>query len=83
MTGSLVLIGWRQWIIADGVATLSGFATTHGVLRSSAWITVQRELPQQAGVVLSLIGGFLALPKLQAEIDGSAAAGGIVAAGAG
>jgi hypothetical protein len=34
-------------------------------------------------VLLSVIGGFLALRELQAEIDASAAVGGIVAAGAG
>jgi hypothetical protein len=75
--------GWRQWSIADGEATLLSFTTAHGLLRSSAQITVRHELPQPTGVVLSLIGGFLAIRKLQAEIDGSAAAGGIVAAGAG
>jgi hypothetical protein len=34
-------------------------------------------------VLLCLIGGFLTLRELQAEVDASAAIGGIVAAGAG
>jgi hypothetical protein len=75
--------GWHQLAIADGDTTLLCFTTAHGLLRSSAQITVQQELPEQAGVVLGLIGGFLAFRKLQAEIEGSAATGGIVAAGAG
>jgi hypothetical protein len=33
--------------------------------------------------VLCLLGGFLALRELQAEVDASAAVGGIVATGAG
>ena len=35
------------------------------------------------GSVLCLLGGFLALRELQAEVDASAAVGGIVATGAG
>lgn len=75
-------LGWRHWAIADANATLLGFTTAHGVVRASARIAVQRELPEQAGVVLGLLGGFLAFRKLQAEVDGAAAIGGIVAAGA-
>jgi hypothetical protein len=76
-------LGWRHWAIADANATLLRFTTAHGVLRASARIAVQRELPEQAGVVLGLLGGFLAFRKLQGEVDGAAAIGGIVAAGAG
>jgi hypothetical protein len=36
-----------------------------------------------SGSVLCLLGGFLALRELQAEVDASAAVGGIVATGAG
>jgi hypothetical protein len=75
--------GWRNWVIADGDVSLLRFTTAHGLLRSSAQITVQQELPEQAGVFLGLVGGFLAFRKLQAEIDASAAVGGIVAAGSG
>jgi hypothetical protein len=75
--------GWRHWAVADANATLLRFTTAHGVVRASARIAVQRELPEPAGVVLGLLGGFLALRKLQAEVDGAAAIGGIVAAGAG
>ena len=46
-------------------------------------ITVEQDLPEQTAVLLSVIGGFLALRELQAEIDASAAVGGIVAASAG
>jgi hypothetical protein len=76
-------LGWRHWAIADADATLLRLTTAHGLVRSLARIAVQRELPEPAGVVLGLLGGFLALRKLQAETDGAAAVGGIVAAGAG
>jgi hypothetical protein len=50
-----------------------------GLLRSWVQITVQQDLPEQAAVLLSVVGGFLALRELQAEVDASAAVGGIVA----
>ena len=56
---------------------------THGLLRSSVRITLHRELPEPIAVLLCLVGGFLSLSSLQADIDGGAAIGGIVAAGAG
>lgn len=74
---------WHRWAIDDGEAILLRFAAEQGLLRSSVRITVQQEIPEQTAVLLCLIGGFLALRGLQTELDGSAAVGGIVAAGAG
>ena len=74
---------WHRWAIGSGEADLLRFTATQGLLRSSVRITSQQEIPEPAVVLLCLIGGFLALGELQAEIDGSAAIGGIVAAGAG
>jgi hypothetical protein len=74
---------WHRWAIGSGEADLLGFTAAQGFLRSSVRITAQQHLPEPAVVLLCLIGGFLALWELQAEIDGSAAIGGIVAAGAG
>jgi hypothetical protein len=73
----------RRWTIAAGEADLLGFTAAQGFLTSWVQITVQQDLPEQAAVLLCLIGGFLALRELQAEVDGGAAVGGIVAAGAG
>jgi len=39
--------------------------------------------PEPTAVLLCLVGGFLSLSSLQADIDGAAAVGGIVATGAG
>lgn len=74
---------WHRWAIEDGDAALLRFAAAQGLLRSSVRITAQREIPEPTAVLLCLIGGFLALRNLQTEIDGGAAVGGIVAAGAG
>ena len=60
-----------------------GFTAAQGFLTSWVQITIQQDLPEQAAVLLSVIGGFLVLRELQAEVDGAAAIGGIVAAGAG
>ena len=70
-------------MIGVGQADLLGVAATQGFLKSWVQITVQQDLPEQAAVLLSVIGGFLALRELQVEVDASAAVGGIVAAGAG
>ena len=81
--------GWRRsgrgyrWTIGVGQADLLRFTAAQGFLKSWVQISVQQDLPGQAAVLLSVIGGFLALRELQAEIDASAAVGGIVAAGAG
>jgi len=74
---------WQRWTIEVGQADLLRFTAAQGFLRSWVQITIQQDLPEQAAVLLSLIGGFLALRELQAEVDASAAVGGIVAAGAG
>jgi hypothetical protein len=74
---------WHRWAIKDGEAALLRFAAVQGLLRSSVRITAQQEIPEPMAVLLCLIGGFLALRSLQTELDGSAAVGGIVAAGAG
>ena len=74
---------WHRWTIGVGQADLLRFTAAQGFLKSWVQISVQQDLPGQAAVLLSVIGGFLALRELQAEIDASAAVGGIVAAGAG
>lgn len=82
-------LGWRwtgpghRWAIDGDEGTLLRFAARWRLLRSSVRITAQQELPARTAVLLSLIGGFLALSTLQAELDGSAAAAGIATAGAG
>jgi hypothetical protein len=71
----------KRWRIGVGETDLLGFTAAQGFLTSWVQITVQQDLPETVAVLLSLIGGFLALRELQAEVDGSAAVGGIVAAG--
>jgi hypothetical protein len=81
--------GWRRsgrghrWTIGVGQADLLRLTAAQGFLKSWVQISVQQDLPGEAAVLLSVIGGFLALCELQAEVDASAAVGGIVAAGAG
>jgi hypothetical protein len=80
------LSGWRRsgrghrWTIATGEADLLHVTAARGIVRSRARITAQRDLPEQAAVLLGVIGGFLALRELQAEVDASAAVGGFTAA---
>jgi hypothetical protein len=74
---------WQRWTIGAGQADLLHVTAAQGLLKSWVQVTVQQDLPAQAAVLLSVIGGFLALRELQAEVDASAAIGGIVAAGAG
>jgi hypothetical protein len=74
---------WQGWAIGAGEVDLLGVTAAQGLLKSWVQVTVQQDLPAQAAVLLSVIGGFLALRELQAEVDASAAVGGIVAAGAG
>jgi hypothetical protein len=74
---------WQRWAIGAGQADLLRVTAAQGLLKSWVQVTVQQDLPAQAAVLLSVIGGFLALRELQAEVDASAALGGIVAAGAG
>jgi hypothetical protein len=74
---------WNGWTIGAGEADLLRFTAAQG-FRSWVQITVQQDLPERAAVLLGIIGGFLALRQLQAEVDGTAAAvAEIVAAGAG
>ena len=73
----------RRWTIGVGEVDLMGLTAAQGFLTSWVQITIQQDLPEQAAVLLSVIGGFLVLRELQAEVDGAAAIGGIVAAGAG
>jgi hypothetical protein len=56
-------------------------AACQGVLRSSAQISVEQTMPEQTAVLLALIGGYLALSKLQYKADLAAAAA--AAAGSG
>jgi hypothetical protein len=74
---------WQRWAIGAGEVDLLRVTAAQGLLKSWVQVTVQQDLPAQAAVLLSVIGGFLALRELQAEVDASAAVGGIVAAGAG
>ena len=75
---------WQRWTIGVGQADLLHFTAAQGFLKSWVQITVQQDLPEPTAVLLTVLGGFLALRQLQAEVDGSAAAvAGIVAAGAG
>jgi hypothetical protein len=74
---------WHRWTIGVGEADLLGFAAAQGFLKSWVQITAQQDLPEPVAVLLSVIGGFLALRELQVEVDASAAVGGIVAAGTG
>jgi|GEM_PF-1985748 len=74
---------WHGWTIGSGQAALLHLIAAQGFLRSWVEITVRQDLPEQAAVLLSVIGGFLALRELQSNVDAGAAIGGIVAAGAG
>jgi hypothetical protein len=74
---------WHRWTIGTGEADLLHVTAAQGFLRSWVRITVRQDLPAPGAVLLCLIGGFLALRELQAEVDAGAAVGGIVAAGSG
>jgi hypothetical protein len=75
--------GRRQWMIGTGDADLLQVTAAHGLVRASVRVTAQHDLPDQVAVLLGLIGGFLALRQLHAEIDASAAVAGIVSTTAG
>ena len=75
--------GWHRWVIGAGEADLLSLTAVEGLVRSSVRITAQQDVPEPTGTLLCLIGGFLALRELQAEIDGSAGVGGVVATAAG
>ncbi|HKQ00338.1 MAG TPA: hypothetical protein VJ735_08395 [Actinomycetes bacterium] len=74
---------WQRWTMLAGEADLLHFTAAQGFLKSWVQITVQQDLPEQSALLLTVVGGFLALRELQAEVDASAAIGGIVAASAG
>jgi hypothetical protein len=82
-------LGWRRsgpghrWAVDGDGGTLLRLAATQGLLRASVRVTVQQAMPERSAELLCLLGGFLALRELQAEVDAGAAVGGIVAAGAG
>jgi len=71
---------WHRWAVTAGEADLLHVTAAQGFLRSEARITVRSDLPGPAAVLLAVIGGFLALRELQAEVDAGAAVGGWVAA---
>lgn len=71
----------HRWAIDDAADTQLGFAAPGRLLRTSIGITAHRQLPWPTAVLLGLVGGYLALAALQAEVDASAAVAGIVAAG--
>jgi hypothetical protein len=84
--GSLALTAGSGRVVVRGSGdgdTLLRFTATQGLLRASVRITAQRAMPERSVELLCLLGGFLALGELQAEVDASAAVGGIVATGAG
>jgi hypothetical protein len=67
---------WHRWTVATGEADLLQVSAAQGLLRSWARVSVQQDLPERAAVLLAVLGGFLALRELQAEVDAGAAAGG-------
>jgi hypothetical protein len=73
----------NRWAIDHDGEPLLRFAARSGLLRSSVRVTAERQLPGPTAELLCLVGGFLALRSLHADLDDSAAVAGIVAAGAG
>jgi hypothetical protein len=71
----------HRWAIDGDAGTLLGFAAHRRLPRTSIAITAHQQLPWPTAVLLGMIGGFLALAALQAEVDASSAVAGIVAAG--
>jgi hypothetical protein len=63
----------NHWAMRDQDGTLLVFAAFQGLLRSSVHISVERTMPEQAVVLLCLIGGYLALSELQYKADLAAA----------
>jgi hypothetical protein len=56
---------WQRLAIGAGKADLLRVTAAQGLLKSSVQVTVQQDLPAQSAVLLSVIGGFLALRELQ------------------
>jgi len=63
----------NHWAMRDQDGTVLAFAASQGLLRSSVQISVERTMPEQAAVLLCLIGGYLALSELQHKADLAAA----------
>ena len=63
----------NRWAIRDQDGAVLVIAAFQGLLRSSAQISVERAMPEQTAVLLCLIGGYLALGKLQYKTDLAAA----------
>ena len=64
----------NHWAMRDQHGTVLAVAASHGLLRSSVQISVEQPLPEQAAVLLCLIGGYLALSELQHKTDLATAA---------
>jgi hypothetical protein len=73
----------NRWALRERGEAVLSVTASQGLLRSSVRIVVERTMPEETAILLSLIGGYLALSELQSMVDGSAAIGGIVAAAAG
>jgi len=63
----------NHWAMRDQDRTVLVIAASHGLLRSSVHISVERTLPEHTAVLLCLIGGYLALGDLQHKADLAAA----------
>ena len=63
----------NHWAMRDQDGTVLVIAASRGLLRSSAQISVERTMPEEAVVLLCLIGGYLALSELQYKADLAAA----------
>jgi len=72
----------NHWAMRDQDGTVLVIAASQGLLRSSVHISAERAMPEQAAVLLCLIGGYLALSELQHKAD-LAAATAAAAAGSG
>ena len=63
----------NHWAMRDQDRTVLVIAASHGLLRSSVHISVERTMPEHTAVLLCLIGGYLALGDLQHKADLAAA----------
>ena len=71
----------NHWAIREHGQTLLAVAASQGLLRSSAQISVEQTMPEHTAVLLSLIGGYLALSELQYQADLAAATSAVAASG--
>ena len=63
----------NHWAMHDQGGTLLVISAFQGLQRSSVHISVERTMPEEAVVLLCLIGGYLALSELQYKADLAAA----------